>query len=186
MRRIAPSSGALALLIALTSIACGGGGGGGGGGNPGGGGPTSPPGVNFTTNGSITANSIYLSQGGGTSASRLVIDVRANSVEALYGAAYDIVFPTSMLSFTKATEGGFQKGSTSFQAAIGSPGRLIVGQTNLGADEPESGSGLLATLEFAVIGNGSAPVSFDNEQAFRNGSVPQNVNFISGNLTVSN
>jgi hypothetical protein len=184
MNRITRNGGALALLIALTSIACGGGGGGGGG--SGGGGPTTPPGVNFTTNGAISGNSIYLTQGGGTNASRLVIEVRASSVQALYGAAYDIVFPTSMLSFTKATEGGFQKGSTSFQAAIGSPGRLIVGQTNLGSDEPESGSGLLATIEFAVIGNGSGSVSFDNEQAFRNGSVPQDVNFISGNLTVSN
>jgi len=174
----------VALAAIVASISCGGGGGGGGGG--GSSTPTAPPGVNFTANSTTTENSIYMTQGGGTNSSLLVLEVRVNNVSDLYGAAYDVVFPSSLLSFTEATEGGFLKGNTSFLALLSSPGRVVVGQTNLGSDNSESGSGLLATLEFAVIGNGSGAITFDNEQAYRNGSVPQDVSFIAGNLTVSN
>jgi len=171
----------LVAVVALSvSAACGGGGGGGGGPTV----PPPPPGINFTPARAATANSLYLVSGANTNVNRLFLEVRVNDVDELYGVAFDLVYPSNLLAFVKATEGGFFKGSTTLQAVEKSAGRVIVGHTNLGDDQPESGSGLLMTLEFTPLGNGSGAMTFDNEQAFGRGSVPKSIDFIAGTVSV--
>jgi len=170
-----------ALVVMALSTACGGGGGGGGG-------PTTPPppppGIRFTPSGSPSTNSLYLTEGAQTNVNRLFLEVRVNDVDELYGVAFDLVYPSQLLAFARAKEGNFFKGTTSLQAVEKALGRVIVGHTNLGANEPESGSGLLMTLEFTPINNGSGAMSFDKEQAFTRGSLPMTIDFIAGNVSV--
>ena len=169
------------VVVMALSAACGGGGGGGGGG------PTTPPpptGINFTPSRAASANSLYLTEGAQTNVNRLFLEVRVNDVDELYGVAFDIVYPTNLLAFARAKEGNFFKGNTSLLTEEKALGRVIVGHTNLGANEPESGSGLLMTLEFTPINNGSGALTFENEQAFTRGSLPMTIEFIAGNVSV--
>src|SRR5689334_12150032 len=119
-RRIA----ATALL--LTLAACGGGGGGGGG-------PTTPPppptpAITFTATGTSSPNSIVLASGASTTATTLFLEVRALSVEDVYGVAFDLRYPSNLLQFVRATPGSlFETGSA--QAAPSGEGNLVVGAT---------------------------------------------------------
>lgn len=170
-----------AVLVLSLSVACGGGGGGGGGGPTT---PPPPPGISFTPAQPATADSLYLTQGAQTNVNRLFLEVRVNDVDELYGVAFDLVYPSQVLAFVRAKEESFFKGNTSLLAEEKALGRVIIGHTNLGADEPESGSGLLMTLEFTPLSNGSGPMSFDNEQAFGRGSLPKTIEFIAGTVSV--
>jgi hypothetical protein len=170
------------LVLTVLSIACGGGGGGGGGGGPTQ--PPVPPGINFTPAKAATNNSLYLAQGAQTSPAALFLEVRVSNVEELYGVAFDLLYPSNLLSYVGVTEGSFFPPRRWLQVAVGEPGRLIVGHTKLGDDDAEDGSGLLMTLEFAPVGNGSGSISFDDQQAFRPGSLPKTIEWIAGNVSV--
>lgn len=180
MRQLIRTGHLLAAVLVVVSTACGGGGGGGGGG------PTQPPppGIRFTQSGSAGSNSIYLTQGGQTNAGRLFLEVRVNDVDELYGVAFDLTYPTQALSFVRGTEGNFFKGQTSLQIAERTNGIVVVGHTNLGAGDPESGSGRLMTLEFTPVASGSGGINFTNEQAFGRGSLPKTVSFVGGTVSV--
>ncbi len=143
------------LLLGLAA-ACGGGGGGGGG-------PTEPPppqsGITFTASGATGANTVTLAQGAGTTSTTLVLEVRANQVTGLYGLAFDLSYPSSLLTFTQGTEGMVLSNgaSTSFQAREASTGNLVVGLTRLGPVAGLDANGVLLTLTFtsSAAGNGS-------------------------------
>ncbi len=158
---------ALAVLssaLVLTFVAaCGGGGGGGGG-------PTAPPppqtGITFTANGSTGANTVTLAQGGGTTGTTLVLEVRANQVAGLFGLAFELTYPSSVLAFTTATEGTVLSNGapTSFQALESSPGNLVVGLTRLGTGAGLDANGVLLTLTFSAPGAGNGPFTFRRNQ----------------------
>lgn len=159
----------LALLVVsglLLPLACGGGGGGGGGGTP----PPTPPtaSLTFTPSSVTTVNSIALVRSG-TGASDLVLELRANSVEGLYGLSFDLRFPPNLLRFQGAEEGTFLAGpQTSIQVTESPSGNLIVGLSRLGAAAGVSGSGVLMTLRFAANGTGNGSIDFNDRAAFDN------------------
>jgi hypothetical protein len=150
----------LALAVALIVMtACGGGGGGGG--------PTAPPpptrGIVFTP-ASTAANGVSLAAATAPDNSTLVLEVRADAVTDLYGVAFNLHYPNSVLRYVRATQGTFLTGG-SLQIAEGAGGTLIVGLSKLGTAAGSSGSGVLLTLEFQSVAAGDGTFSFTNNTA---------------------
>lgn len=187
MRRVAASlpTVLLATVLLAAVTACGGGGGGGGG-------PTQPPppaaGITFTAGGNPGANSITLVQGAGTTATTLVLELRANEVQNLFGVAFDLVYPSSILRFSGATEGDFLAGGTgtSFQGVESPTGNLIIGLSQLGSSQGVSGSGLLLSLQFTAAASGDGNFTFaDNQAYFPNGTPQGGVAWQAGSVRVT-
>ena len=163
------------LLSLLSLIACGGGGGGGGG-------PTQPtptpppsqPSLVFTPQGGA-GSGVSLTAGAGSTATTLILEVRANSVNDLYGVAFDISYPANLVQYVRATQGPLLAGGT-LQVAPGT-GTLVVGLSNLGPVPGANGSGVLMTLEFRAAGAGQGSFSFSRNVAVN--SAGQSINGLS-------
>ena len=152
----------LAGSLLLTLAACGGGGGGGG--------PTAPPppppptrGIVFTPASAATSG-VSLTAATAPDNSTLVLEVRANSVTDLYGVAFNLRYPNTVLRYARATQGNFLTGA-SLQIVEGTAGTLIVGLSKLGTAAGTSGSGVLLTLEFQSVAAGDGTFSFTNNTA---------------------
>lgn len=170
-------------LVLLVLTACGGGGGGGG--------PTEPtppppppPGITFTP-GNAGANSISLGAGSATNATTLFLEVRANSVTDLYGVAFDLRYPNTVLQYVRAVDGGFLGGGT-IQVAESAPGTLVVGASKLGSVGGSAGSGVLIILEFSSTAAGNGPFTFaDNTALNAAGSPLSGLTWAAGTVTVT-
>jgi hypothetical protein len=163
----------IALVLALT--ACNGGGGGGGGGptQPT---PTPPPQASlvFTPQGGA-GTGVSLAAGAGSTASTLILEVRANSVNDLYGVAFDLSYPANLVQYVGTTQGPLLAGGT-LQVAPGT-GTVVVGLSNLGPVPGATGSGVLMTLEFRAAGAGQGTFSFSRNVAVD--SAGQSINGLS-------
>jgi Cohesin domain len=173
----------LAALLVLALAGCGGGGGGGGSPVE----PTPPPpqtGITFTGQGASGNNSVVLATGPGTNASTLVLEVRAQSVDDLYGVAFDLRFPAAVLQFVRFTPGPLvEEGSA--QAAVSGSGNLVVGASRLGEVSGIDGSGVLLTLEFNAIAAGEGAFSFARNTAFDSDGRPiTGFNWAAGSVRV--
>jgi hypothetical protein len=174
----------LLLLFAFTLAACGGGGGGGSTG------PTAPPpppaaGIVFTAAGAPPANGLYLASGAGSTASTLILEVRANQVTDLYGVAFDLTYPATQLQFVRATAGPLLNNGA-VQAVASSPGTLIVGGTHLGATPGASGSGVVLTLELTAPAAGSGSFAFARNSALNSTGTPITaLTWLAGSVTVT-
>ena len=172
----------LLLLLPLLLAACGGGGGGGTG-------PTAPPpptpGFVFTAQSAPPVNSVYLASGSGTTATTLILEVRANQVSDLYGVAFDLSYPSAQLQFTRATAGPLLNNG-SVQAVVSTAGTLIVGGTHLGATPGASGSGVVMTLEFSAVGAGTGSFAFARNSALDSTGKPvAGLTWVAGSVTVT-
>ena len=190
---------ALALLTAPAAVACGGGGGGGGS-------PTEPspsptltpsptatptptpapgPGITFTA--ASTGPGIVLAQGAGTSASSLTVEVRAAQVTGLYALAFDLDYPAAAVRFQSAAAGPFlgTSGQVSTQVAESTPGHLVVGVTRLGDLAGVDGSGVVLSLVFTPVANGSGAFTFSRNTAFRAEGTTLNLAWAGGTVTVA-
>lgn len=151
-----------AACLLLTLAACGGGGGGGGGG------PVAPPptqpAIVFTSAGTSSPNSVVLASGAGSNATTLLLEVRAISVTDVYGVAFDLRYPNTLLQFVRATPGPLLEAG-SVQAAVSGEGNLVVGATRLGEVPGITGSGTLLTLEFTALTAGDGTFSFSRNSA---------------------
>jgi hypothetical protein len=159
-RRLAAFAAVLLGLLALT--ACGGGGGGGGG-------PTAPPPVTkgFVFTPGTGTTGITLTQGAATTTTTFILEVRANSVTDLYGLAFSLQYPNTVLRYVGATAGPFLSGAN-LQATGGTggaAGTVIVGLSKLGTSAGSNGSGVLLTLEFQAIATGTGAFSFSRNTA---------------------
>jgi general secretion pathway protein D len=149
------------FLLLLPLLACGGGGGGGGG-------PTEPPpplpGI-VVTPASAPATGVSIATGAATTQTTLILEIRANSVTDLYGVAFDLRYPSTILQLVQASSGPFL-GNATLQSVPGSgTGVLIVGLSKLGAAAGTSGSGVLMTLEFRAIAAGQGSFTFEQNSA---------------------
>jgi hypothetical protein len=150
----------VAVVAALALASCGGGGGGGG--------PTGPPpptsGIVFTP--AAGSSGIQLASGAGSQGTTLALDVRTTGIHDLYGVAFHLTYPTAVLRFTGATEGGVLNGSggtpTSFQVVEAPAGNLVIGLTRLGPVPGTSAAGTLMTLQFTGIASGTGTLAFTN------------------------
>lgn len=170
---------------ALGLAACGGGGGGSSPSEP----PMPPPGIQFTAAGLGGANSISLGRGAGTTADRLMLEVRANQVTGLYGVAFDLSIPAGILAFTGTTEGTFLGSdgtATSIQVSETPGGNLVVGATRLGPVSGISGSGVLITFELTASSSGSGSFTFTENAAYSaDGQVQGDVTWEAGSVQVN-
>jgi len=176
--------GVLLLVLALLLTACGGGGGGST--------PTEPPpppppvaGIVLTPQAAPGANSLYLASGTGTTATTLVLELRANQVTDLYGVAFDLTYPATQLQFVRATAGPLLNNGA-VQAAVSSPGTLIVGGTHLGSTPGATGSGVVLTLEFSAVAAGSGSFAFARNSALNStGAAISGLTWLAGSVTVT-
>ena len=157
----------VSLLSLLSLIACSGGGGGGG--SPVEPTPTPPPSqasLVFTPVGGADAG-ISLAAGAGSTATTLILEVRANSVNDLYGVAFDLGYPANLVQYVRSTQGPLLAGGTLQVAPSGggTAGNLVIGLSNLGPVPGASGSGVLMTLEFRAVGAGQGSFSFSRNVA---------------------
>ncbi|HEV7786882.1 MAG TPA: cohesin domain-containing protein, partial [Thermoanaerobaculia bacterium] len=175
----------LAALAALLALACGGGGGGG---------PTAPTptptpaaGIVFTPQGAPGGNAIFLSAGAATTATTLVLEVRANQVTDLYGVAFNLTYPSAQLQFSRATAGSLLGGDTgSVQAVVSTPGTLVVGGSHLGAVPGANGSGVVLTLEFTATAAGQGSFAFALNSAFNStGQTQAGISWLAGSVQVT-
>lgn len=165
-------------MATLTVLACGGGGGGG---------PTAPPppvkGFVFTPGAGTTG--ITLAQGAATTTTTFILEVRATSVTDLYGVAFNLSYPNSVLRFTSATAGPFLTGA-SFQAVESPNGTVIVGLSKLGTAAGASGSGVLVTLQFEAIATGQGAFSFSRNTAIDSTATTlSDLNWSAGTISVT-
>jgi hypothetical protein len=177
------ASAALALLLALLLASCGGSGGGGGT-------PTSPPpppvaGITFTAQAAPGANSLYLTSGAATTASTLVLELRANQVTDLYGVAFDLTYPATQLQYVRVTAGPLLANGA-VQAAVSSPGTLILGGTHLGTTAGASGSGVVLTIELSAVAAGQGSFAFSRNSALNSTGAPiSGITWLAGSVTVT-
>lgn len=139
----------------------------------------------FTAQGAATANSVSLASGAGTTATTLILEVRATQVTDLYGVAFDLAYPNAALQFVRATPGALLANG-SVQAVTSTPGTLIVGGTHLGNVAGANGSGVVMTLEFAAAAAGTGSFAFSRNAAFdSDGDAMPGVGWIAGSVTVT-
>ncbi len=178
------ASAALTLLLALLLTACGGSGGGGGGTTTE---PPPPPvaGIAFTAQAPPGANSLYLASGAATTASTLVLELRANQVTDLYGVAFDLTYPATQLQYVRVTAGPLLANGA-VQAAVSSPGTLILGGTHLGTTAGASGSGVVLTIELSAVAAGQGSFAFSRNSALNStGAAISGVTWLGGSVTVT-
>jgi len=180
--------GALSLatlaVLSLLTFACGGGGGGG---------PTSPTptptptaGIVFTPQGAPGSNTVFLAAGSATTATTLVLEVRASQVTDLYGVAFDLTYPSTVLTFSRATAGPLLGSSGSVQAVVSAPGTLVVGGSHLGAVPGATGSGVVLTLEFTATAAGQGSFTYTRNSAFNSaGQTPAGTSWLAGSVQVT-
>lgn len=169
-----------ALVLAASLAACGGGGGGGTPVEP----PPATPMIVFTPDTAPGTGSVSLAAAGTSTATTLLLEVRATQVTDFYGAAFDLAFPGAQLTFVGATPGPALTQGT-VQASVSSPGNLVVGVSSLGQVPGLTGSGVLAVLRFDAVAAGEGRFAYSRNQAFRsNGQPAANVTWISGGVRV--
>ena len=82
----------------------------------------------------------------------------------LYGVAFDLTYPATQLQFVRVTAGPLL-GNGAVQAAVSSPGTLIIGGTHLGTTPGSSGSGVVMTIEFSAVAAGSGSFALSRNSA---------------------
>ncbi len=186
MRRRALSAAALLLLAALLAleIGCGGGGGGGG--------PTQPaaPTLTFVPDGAAGASSVALQNASGTSVTTLTLQLNAQQVANLYGVAFDLTYPATVLHFIDAAQGSLLGGGgapVSLQVSEVSSGHLVVGLSRLGnVGGVASGTGVLLSLRFQVNAAGSGLFAFSRSACYDPSASPiAGVQWIGGTVTTT-
>jgi hypothetical protein len=167
----------------LLATACGGGGGG----------PTNPPPpppptpqIVFTPTTANPTNAIALATAAGTDANNLMLDVRAVTVQDLFGVSFDLRVPAP-LQFTGRTQGTFLSAGgvqTAFQVIESPPGNLVVGLTRLGNTAGVDGSGVLMTLQFSAGAAGTGAFEIANGAAFDRAGQRLSTTFVAGSVQV--
>lgn len=146
--------------------------------------------MTFSPSSTAGSDSISLAGAGDTTATTFTLTVNATGVNDLYGIAFDLSYPQSVLSFQQATEGTVLNAGggtqTSMQVAEASNGDLVVGLSRLGSVGGFSGSGTLLTLTFSITAGGSGGIDFSANHAYdSNGAPIDAMQWVGGTLEVT-
>ncbi len=150
--------------------------------------PTTPAGITFAEGGSAGSNTAFLTDAASASATQLNLEFRANQMDHVRGFAFDLEYPTNLLTFQGADLGSFLGPAANVELLVAepTPGVLVVGVSRIGANRAVlSGSGLVATFRFTSAGAGSGPIDFSNESATRELGQETAVEWIGGTVTVT-
>jgi hypothetical protein len=147
-----------------------------------------PPRVAFIAdNDNPEVEAISLQAGGGATAERFTLSLRADEVTDLYGYGVDIVFDPALVAFESAAAGGFfdETGvSVATQVTEGPTGTLVIGQSRVGEVAGVTGSGILLSLEFVAVTPGSGAIEVRNGGAFDSTGATAGIEFYGGLVTV--
>jgi hypothetical protein len=170
----------VAFLAGALAVSCGGGGGGGGG-------PTAPPppapGITFTPAASAGPPGISLAAGAASTANVLLLEVRATGVQDLYGIAFDLQFPSGVLTYATSSNAGSILSGGAFEISH-TASDLVVGVSRLGAVRGVPGDGLILTLEFAPTAAGSGSFTFSRNTVLDSTGQPIPVSWTAGSVQV--
>ena len=121
----------------------------------------------------MPSTGVSIASGTATTQSTLILEIRANSVNDLYGVAFDLRYPSNLLQLVQTSAGPFL-GSANLQSAPGGSGSglIVVGLSKLGSVSGTSGSGVLMTLEFRAIAAGQGSFSFEQNSAVSSSGQP--------------
>ena len=186
--RLAVSRPALGLALAavLAVLPACGGGGGGSPSEPPQPTPTATPAPGITV--AVTTPqgaAITLARGARSTANLLVLEVRAESVAGLYGAAFDLQYPGMLLDYQARVPGPFLGADASVQVFESAPGTLVVGVSRLGNVAGVDGSGVLVELELTPLAPGSGPLAFARNAALGADGLEIQMGWGSGTVSVS-
>lgn len=119
----------------------------------------------------------------------LTVELMANSVDDLYGIAFDLSFPSDILELDSSSEGDFLDDGgttqTTFQIAEPADGQLIVGLSRLGNVVGADGSGVLLLLNFRSVASGSGSFVFSTNVGFDSLGQELNLSWAAGSVTVT-
>lgn len=122
--------------------------------------------------------------GAGSTASTLVLEVRATGVQNLYGIAFDLQYPGGVLPFAMSSPTGSILSGGTFQVSHTATD-LVVGASLLGSVPGVSGNGLLLTLQFSSAAAGSGTFSFTHNAVFDSTGQPiPGVTWTAGSVSV--
>lgn len=159
-------------------------------------GPTSPSSTTdssttITFSGSSpTDNSVYMAKNDILSSGDVIaIDVKANNITGqVYGAAFDVDFDSSRVTYDSKVEGSFlEQGGNSPTYLVslqsGSTNKLVIGISRQGASSGVPGSGTIVTLKFRVTGNSS--LAFSNKELRDSSAQPiSGISWSAGSFTI--
>ena len=128
---------------------------------------------------------ITFARGARSTADLLVLEVRAEGVNDLYGAAFDLRYPGNLLDYQARVAGPFLGPDVSVQVSETGPGSLVVGISRLGALPGVNGTGVLLELELSTLANGSGPMRFENEAALAGDGLEIPMGWGSATVTVA-
>ena len=120
-----------------------------------------------------------------------VLDVVATDVTDVYAVSLEIEFPNNLMNFrqNRTSEGVFLKGDDKAKTELiieeRPAGNLVIGYSRLGQVEGVDGSGVLFSIEFALISNGSG--SFDLVRTALVdpfGEIQDGVSWVGGSISV--
>jgi hypothetical protein len=177
----------LGLVLVCTTAACGGGGGGGGGG------PTVPPPparmISWTPDAEPGDDVIYLDVRDLSNPDAFVLQIRARRVSDLYGVAFDLVYPSNMMTFDADafTEGDFFSDGgfdTLLEVSERDRGRIVIGLSRVGEVRGRSTGGLLLSLPFATTANGTSDLAIESEHGYDSDGVPMSLTWLGGTVRV--
>lgn len=184
-RRILIAAGLAFAALVAGQLDCGGGGGGGGA-------PTQPPTATlaFVPAGAAVANSVALQDDGSGNVNTLTLQVAAQSIGDLYGVAFDLAYPATVLRYVDAAQGsllGAGGAPVSLQVSETTSGHLVVGISRLGnVGGVATASGVLLSLRFEVRAAGSGVFAFSQSTCYNSSAIPiAGTQWIAGTVTAT-
>ena len=130
------------------------------------GGDSDPPSASGTfTPDSVNPGANTISLDGAVSGGDLYLTVKAGAVtDAIFGAAFDLVFNPDVLTYVECSAGDFFNGGEGITCAVAVRNdRLIVGVTAGQPGTGASGTGAVVTFHFRDKAAGSSSTAFENK-----------------------
>lgn len=122
--------------------------------------------ITFTADSSSPgSNTVYMAKNNSLSTSDiLAVDVKVDNVTGVYGAAFDVNFDSSKMTYSNYAAGSFlekDSNTVTYNAATQSDNssKLLVGISRQAGATGAAGSGTLVTLKFNVTSGGSIVIS---------------------------
>ena len=145
--------------------------------------------VSFTADRAAAANSVFLRRGSGSSGTSFHLEVVAENVQGFYTVTTVVSYPANLLRYERSVQGPFlAAGDAPLLVVNPVPGfgsSLLVFDTRVLSASGVSGSGVILTLQFTALANGTGRIDLDGPEATNAADQPiPGVSWISGTVRV--
>ena len=121
-----------------------------------------------------------------------VLDVVATGLSDVYGVAFDLQFPGTLMNFRprQTEQGEFLPGEDDERTRLiveeRPAGNLVIGYSRIGQVAGADGSGLLFSLEFALVASGSGSFTLESTNVVDPfGETQEGVSWVGGSIDVT-